>query len=110
MIGRIRMANYLLAYQGGSMPEGEAEQQKVLTDWMNWFGALGSSIVDAGNPVGASASVSSAGDVSDGGHSALTGYSIISAGSLGEATDQAKGCPVLSSGGSVDVYEIMPVG
>jgi len=67
-------------------------------------------VVDGGNPVGASASISSSGQVSGSGRSALTGYSIISAGSLDEATEQAKGCPVLSGGGSVDVYEITPVG
>jgi hypothetical protein len=104
------MANYLLAYQGGSMPADEAEGQKVMEAWMNWFGALGDSIVDAGNPVGSSSSISSAGQVTDGGRSSLTGYSIISAGSLAEATDRAKGCPVLAGGGSVDVYEITPVG
>jgi hypothetical protein len=104
------MANYLLAYLGGSMPEGEAEQQKVMTDWMNWFGALGDAIVDGGNPVGSSSSISPDGQVTGGGRSALTGYSIISAASLTEATDRAKGCPVLNSGGTVDVFEITPVG
>jgi hypothetical protein len=104
------MPNFLLAYQGGSMPADEAEIQKVMTDWMNWFGALGDAMVDGGNPFGSSSSISPGGQVSDGGRSALSGYSIISAGNLTEATDRAKGCPVLTSGGSIDVYEITPVG
>jgi hypothetical protein len=48
--------------------------------------------------------------ISDGGVSALTGYTILSADSLADAVDKAKGCPVLTSGGSVDVYEAMPMG
>ena len=29
---------------------------------------------------------------------------------MAEACDKAKGCPVLSSGGSIEVYEAMPIG
>jgi hypothetical protein len=103
------MANFVLAYQDGSMAEAEAEQQAVMTQWMNWFGSLGESIVDAGCPFGPSSTVGPDGTVSDGGNSALTGYSIVSAASLAEACDKAKGCPVLSSGGSIGVYEAMPI-
>jgi hypothetical protein len=46
----------------------------------------------------------------DGGVSALTGYSIITADSLSEATEAAKECPVLVVGGSVEVYEATPIG
>jgi hypothetical protein len=104
------MTKFVLAYQGGSMAETEAEQQKVMTEWMNWFGSLGESIVDAGNPFGPSSTVGPDGTVSDGGSSALTGYSIIDAASLSEACDKAKGCPVLGSGGTIGVYEAMPIG
>ncbi|MGA7419170.1 MAG: hypothetical protein WBW80_14345 [Acidimicrobiales bacterium] len=104
------MANFVLAYQGGSMAETEAEQQAVMTQWMNWFGSLGESVVDAGSPFGPSSTVGPDGTVSDGGNSALTGYSIVSAASLAEACDKAQGCPVLSSGGSIGVYEAMPIG
>jgi hypothetical protein len=39
----------------------------------------------------------------------LTGYTILKADNLGDATGMAKGCPVLASGGSVEVYETFPV-
>jgi hypothetical protein len=77
---------------------------------MNWFGSLGEAIVDGGNPFGPSSTVATDGAVADGGRSALTGYSIISADTLAEATERAKGCPVLRSGGSVEVYEATPIG
>jgi hypothetical protein len=40
----------------------------------------------------------------------LTGYSIIEADSLSAAAKSAKGCPVLSGGGSIEVYEALPIG
>jgi hypothetical protein len=103
------MSNYLLAYRGGGMAETEEEQQAAMAAWGAWFGQLGSSIVDAGNPFSQSASVTNGGSVSNGAGSALTGYSVLSADTLDAATELAKGCPVLQSGGSVDVYEALPI-
>ena len=103
------MGKYVLAYTGGTMAETEAEQQAVMEQWMNWFGALGESVLDGGSPFGPSSTVSPGG-LADGGRSSLTGYSIVSAESLAEACEKAKGCPVLSSGGSVEVYESLPIG
>ena len=44
------MANYLLVYHGGSMPEGEAEQKSVMQAWTDWFATLGPGLIDGGNP------------------------------------------------------------
>jgi hypothetical protein len=104
------MEKYVLVYRGGSTPEGEAEGQKVMEAWMAWFGALGEAVVDGGSPFGPSSTVKDDGSVTVGGASALTGYSIIAAGNLSEAQDKAKGCPVLSGGGTVEVYEVAPIG
>ena len=60
--------------------------------------------------LGPACTVSSDGSVSDGGGAGLSGYSIIEASSLSDAADKAKGCPVLTGGGAVEVYESMPVG
>ena len=99
------MANYLLAYRGGGMPESEEEQQKTMAAWGAWFGQMGEAVVDGGNPCAASKTVAGNGSVSDGAPSALTGYSVIKADSLDAAVAMAKGCPLLATGGSVDVYE-----
>ena len=45
------------------------------------------------------------GSVSGDGHSSLSGYSIISADSLDAAIALAMGCPVLSSGATIEVCE-----
>jgi hypothetical protein len=99
------MANYLLIYHGGSMPEGEAEQAKVMSAWTNWFGKLGDKLVDGGNPVSQTRTIAANGSVSDGSSNPSTGYSVIKAGSLDEAVALAKGCPVLGGGASVEVAE-----
>jgi hypothetical protein len=103
------MANYLLAYRGGSMAQSDAEREAAMAAWGNWFGSLGAAVVDAGNPFGGSATVPSGGNGSSGALSALTGYSVLSADSLVAASELARGCPVLDSGGSVDVYETIEV-
>ena len=102
------MAKFVLAYTGGGMAAPE-DQQKVMELWMNWFGSLGQAVVDGGNPFAAACTVGSDGSTKDGGRAGLTGYSIIEATSLSDAADKAKGCPVLASGGAVEVYEAMPM-
>jgi hypothetical protein len=104
------MANYLLAYRGGAMPDTPKAQQKVMEEWMNWFGTLGESVVDGGAPFGPASTIASSGAVKDGGAAGLTGYSVVSASSLSDAVSKAKGCPALTNGGSVEVYESMPMG
>jgi len=104
------MANYVMVYSGGSgPPETEAEQQAVMAAWISWYQTLGAAVVDDGNPFGPSASVAADGAVSQGAPSALTGYTIVSADSLDAATEHAKGCPVLDSGGRVEVYETFQI-
>ena len=104
------MAKYVLIYQGGTAPEGEAAQKAVMDQWMAWFGSLGAAVVDVGAPFGPAKTVASDGAVSDGTAAALTGYSIVDASSLDDAVAKAKGCPVLASGGIVEVYGTIDMG
>ena len=105
------MANYLLLYTSGRMPETEAEQQAVMQAWMGWFGQLGSDLVDGGNPTtGQAKTIDSKGSVSDGSElGAVSGYSIIKADSLDNAVAKAKGCPVFQGGAKVVVVETFNV-
>jgi hypothetical protein len=98
------MGKYVLAYRGGGMAATEAEQQAAMAAWMSWFGELGSAVIDGGNPFGPSTSVAPSGAGGQAG-SGLTGYSVLAADNLSAAADLAKGCPILTSGGTVDVYE-----
>jgi hypothetical protein len=103
------MANYLLAYKGGSMAQTDAEREAAMAAWGGWFGSLGQAVVDGGNPFGPSLSVASGGAVSEGTSSDLTGYSVLAADSLAAVAELAKSCPVLAAGGSVEIYETIPV-
>lgn len=105
------MADFVLLYAGGSMPEGEAEIAKVMQAWTDWYGEIGAALKDGGNPFAPAAkTVASNGSVSDGAPGApLTGYTIVKADSLNAATAIAKGPPVLQGGGSVTVYETFEV-
>jgi len=96
------MGKFVLVYKGGSIPQTEDEQKQVMDAWTAWFGGLGDSVVDMGNPFGASAAVGG------GSTSALTGYSIVSADSLDDAVAKASTCPIMEGGnGGVEVYETL---
>ncbi len=99
------MANFLLVYHGGSMPESPEGGAKVTKAWTDWFSALGGAVVDGGNPVSQVKTIAADGSVSDGGVNPSSGYSVIKADSLDAAVALAKGCPVLSGGASVEVAE-----
>jgi hypothetical protein len=45
----------------------------------------------------------------EGAGSGLGGYSVLQADSLAAAADLAKGCPLIGGGGTVDVYETIPM-
>jgi hypothetical protein len=98
------MANYVLLYHGGSMPESAEEGAKVMEAWTAWFGKLGGALVDGGNPASKSRTIAANGAVHDDA-SGPSGYSIIKADSLDAAVALAKGCPVLGGGASVQVVE-----
>ena len=78
--------------------------------WGRWFGALGDKLIDGGNPFNHGGQA-----VHRGGKMAIvekpaTGYSIVTAESLEEATELAEGCPLVASiDGVVCVYEALPM-
>jgi len=103
------MAAYLIAFIGGGRPETEEEGQEVAAAWGAWFEGLGDAVIDGGNPFGPSMSVATDGTTSEGGRSKLGGYSLFRAGNLAAASELVKDCPQLKSGGTVEVYEIIPM-
>jgi hypothetical protein len=104
------VADYLLLYSGGRMPEGEEEQAQVMKAWNDWFGQIGGALKDGGNPfTPAARTIRADGSVADGASASASGYSVISADSLDDAVALAKGCPVLMGGASISVYETFAV-
>lgn len=104
------MAKYLLAYKGGGgIPETEAEREKAMQAWGSWFQRLGAAVTDGGNPFSVSKTIATNGSVKEGGSASLTGYSILTANNIAAAIELTKGCPIFAHGGSIDVYETIPV-
>ena len=102
------MSDFVLLYQGGSMPEGEEAVKQVMDAWGAWYTGLGSAVKDPGNPMGSVKSISADGAVSDGGGE-LTGYTILTADSADHALAMAKDCPVLQGGSSITIYQTFDV-
>ena len=98
------MANYVLVYHGGAMPESPEAGAAVMKAWNDWFGAIGDALVDGGNPASATKTIAADGSVSDDA-AGPSGYSIIKADSLDAAVALAKGCPVRQGGASIQVVE-----
>jgi hypothetical protein len=100
------MANYLLAYHGGGMPQSEEELARVTAAWEKWYGELGPAVFDPGNPVGQARTVGAGGAVTaGGGANPVSGYTVLKADSLDAAVSMARGCPILGSGGTIEVCE-----
>ncbi|MEO1168871.1 MAG: YciI family protein [Pseudomonadota bacterium] len=100
------MPKYVFAYHGGKAPESPEEGAEVMAKWNSWFETMGDAVVDGGNPVGPSKTVSAGGVAEDGGANPLSGYSIVQADTMDAAVEMAKGCPIMDHG-SVEVAEAM---
>ncbi len=99
------MAKYIFAYHGGKAPSSPEEGEKVMAQWQAWFGGLGSAVIDGGNPVGMSKTVSGSGVADDGGANPISGFSLVEAADIDAAAAMAKDCPMIADGGSVEVAE-----
>lgn len=99
------MANFLLVYHGGSMPDTEAQQAEGMKAWDAWFQRLGEAVVDGGNPASQTKVIGTDGSVTAGGPTSPSGYSIIKADGIDAAVALAKGCPVLQGGAMIEVVE-----
>lgn len=105
------MSRYVFAYHGGGMAATPEEQEASMAAWGRWFGEIGEALIDGGAPVAAAKTVTEGGTVVDGGGAnPISGYSIVEASDLDAAVVIAKGCPLLSDGGSVEVAEAIDMG
>src|SRR4051812_12765555 len=104
------VTDFLLVYRGGSMPETEEAQAKVMDAWTAWFGQLGGALKDGGNPfTPASKTISGDGSVADtAGTPPASGYSIIEADSPEAAAGPGEGRPGPAGGAGGGGEETLP--
>lgn len=100
------MPQFIFAYHGGQKPDSPEEGAKMMARWAAWIDDLGDAMVNPGNPVGKSKTVSAGGVADDGGSNPLAGFSIVQADDIGAAITMAKACPFVEMG-SIEVAEIM---
>jgi hypothetical protein len=99
------MGKYVYIYYVGKGSDGGSAEA-----WGKWFGELGDKLMDAGNPFNDGGQAVHAGGVMPVQDKPATGYSIIKAESMDEATEIAKGCPLMSDkDGAVCVFEALPM-
>jgi len=94
------MKKFMFIYHGFTKPTRENKDA-----WMHWFGEIGGSIVDSGNPFGPGREVTPTGrqDLAMDANAA-SGYTIVNAESMEAAEKLLENCPIETS---VRIYEAM---
>jgi hypothetical protein len=100
------MTRYLVTYHGGEgMPATEEGRQQVMAAFMAWAQGVGEAMVDPGAPLGASRSVTSAGDSAEPAPGPAGGYTVLEAASLDDAVALVRDHPFVGRGGALQVSE-----
>jgi hypothetical protein len=110
------MKEFLLIFRNDfkSIPKGSPEEMQAVTKkWMDWVGGIAAQnkLSYRRNQLSSTGRVVKPGNViTDGPYSEIKesvgGYSIVKVDSYEDAVELAKGCPVLASGGNVEIREI----
>ena len=110
------MKDFLFVYRAdySNMPQTTPEERQAETKkWMDWIGGIAAQgkLTAAGAPLtGVGRVIKPNNVVTDGPYmeikEAIGGYSIVKAASIEEAAELSKGCPILASGGNVEIREI----
>ncbi len=101
------MAQYMITYLGGNQPSTPEEGKQHFAKYKEWLTSLGDAAVSPANPLKNTSTVKPDGAVSDGGTTAMSGFTIVEAESMEDALAMAKSCPFLEIGGSLEVSELV---
>ena len=106
------MANFVFVYYKEKEDDNApASMEEVMGAWNEWFGTLGDKLVDGGGPFNDNGQAVENSGVSKIENYPASGYSIVKAGSMDEAVELSKGCPMLrhNSTTAIRVYESLPM-
>ena len=101
------MPQYIFVYLGGEYPSSPEEGQKHFEKYQEWLISLGDAVVSPAIPFKDTHTVQSGGRTAPGTMSAMSGMSIIRAGSMEEALAAAQSCPFLEINGTLEVSEMV---
>ena len=97
------MPKYPVTYHGGGTPPAD-QQQEAMAAFGAWLASAGPAVVDPGEPLSISKSVSSSGSV-DGPVAQIGGYTLLEAGGLDAAVKLVENHPFIARGGTLQVSE-----
>ena len=114
------MSNFLYLFRGGHENYNAlsaAEKEAHMKVWFQWMGSLredghlidGLPLAEEGKVVENRGEIITDGPFAEGAEM-VGGYLIVSAGSLDEAVEISKGCPIFDYGGTTEVREILSMG
>lgn len=112
------MKDFVLIFRGvNDDPSNQLspqQMQDIMTNWQNWMGGIAAQnkLANSGYRLGDEISTLKPGNViTDGPYAEikemLSGLIVVKANSLAEAKEIAKGCPILSINGSVEVRSVI---
>lgn len=113
--GAGKMDEYVFLYRGGRLGRSPEQAQRVIERWMEWFKGLSENghLRDRGHPLGLSGKLVSGGGqtISDGpfaeAKDVVGGFTVILAKDIDEAAELSRTCPILETGGQVEVRPVM---
>lgn len=103
------MPRFMFIYHADrDMRPAPGEEEAAMAAWGRWMEEVGPAMVNPGDPVGKSKSVTKDG-IADDVLNAAFGYSIVEADDIDAACKMAQSNPMVLDGGSVEVAEIMAI-
>ena len=108
------MSEFTFLFRGRDIPASPEQMQKTTQKWVSWFKELGEKghVKYPGHPLQPAGKVVTGQQksVHDGPYAEakdiVNGFTLIEADDLAAAVELSKGCPILESGGSVEVRPI----
>ena len=102
------MKKFVFIYNGPQSTS--APDPEVSKAWGEWFESLGTKLVDPGNPFGSDVINVSGNGIKNTTENRATGYTIVNAEDIDEASEMAIGCPNNNYDGYwISIYEAMPM-
>jgi len=110
------MSNFMFLFRGGERPASPDAMQAEMQKWMNWIQQLreqgkyiaGEPLQGGGKVVSSPRKIITDGPFAEG-KEVVGGYFLLQAETLDEAAEISKNCPILETGGSVEVRAIQNI-
>ncbi|MFT6031938.1 MAG: hypothetical protein ACI854_000465 [Arenicella sp.] len=104
------MPNFMLTYLGTPSISTPEEKKLHMQKYHHWITGLGDAALSPMNPLKNVSVVDSDGEVTTGGETGMSGFTIVSAESMEAALVIVKACPFLEVGGRLEVAEMIEMG